>query len=149
MIRTVSLPRARLGQPRDDVFRVVVVDIRGNPFRDARVSISSGGKPLYDVSTGSGGEASAPVEGPVDVRVDTDRYSVVRRGVRTDETLFVTLPVCAPAPIVSGTELGLFALAGAMAWSGKRWKSGLLQIGGEVLFGAVVFTAVYRNACAT
>lgn len=150
-LRTVQLGR-RLGQPpasEEGAFRVVVVDARGNPFPEAHVAITSSGRPLFEILSDAQGEVRAPVSGTVDVQVDVRGFRVVRRGVGTEETLFVVLPVCAPGPVLTKVEMGLFAAAAALAGAGSYWKLDLLKLTGEVLFGATVFTAVYRNSCST
>lgn len=137
-------------------FRVVVTDPRGIPFPGATVLIQAGtplstktdsnGVAVFDgaavetqVSRGSGQQV-------VQVRITVGDLETLREGP-LDQTLFVQIPVCAPQPLLTTPELISFALGGGLVAAGLHWKLNPLQIIGEVLFGAAVFTAVYRHSC--
>lgn len=146
-----------LGQGRSP-FRVVVTDPRGIPFRGAGVITQTG--TVLSEKTDSDGiasfdgdslEAQLPKSSGkqvVQVRVTIGDMEIVREGP-LDETLFVQIPVCAPQPLLTASELLSFALGSALVGAGLYWKVTPLQIVGEVLFGAAVFTAVYRHSCST
>lgn len=144
------LAQSQLTPPIEIPFRVVVTDIRGNAFRDARVTASVDGQPLYDVTTDEHGAASLPVSPGriINVRVDAGGYVANRKVENTDETLFISLPVCAPQPFLNTTEIVIMAAAGAMVGAGNHWKQlSALKMVGELGLGAAVFSAVYRHSC--
>lgn len=144
-----------LGQARAP-FRVVVTDPRGIPFPGAVVLIQAGttlsGKTDSDgvaVFDGAAVEAQVSRGGGqpiVPVRITVGDLETVREGP-LDQTLFVQIPVCAPQPLLTTPELVSFALGAGLVGAGLHWKLNPLQIIGEVLFGAAVFTAVYRHSC--
>lgn len=146
-----------LGQGRSP-FRVVVTDAQGVPFRGATVLTLT--RTVLSAKTDSAGVASfdgdaLEAEIPksagrqiVQVRVTIGDLETQREGP-LDETLFVQIPVCAPQPFLTTPELISFALGSALVGAGLYWKVNPLQIVGEVLFGAAVFTAVYRHSCSS
>lgn len=143
-------PVRRLGQPNTELpFRVVVTDSKGTPFKGALVYLSSGGRPLYEISTNSSGiaEVPSPVSGRIDVRIEVAGYVVNRQVESTDETLFVQLPICSPGEILTMVELGLLAGAAGLAWAGVKYKKAIPKTVAEVILGAVVFNAVFRSSC--
>lgn len=140
----------RLGQqPVETEFQVVVTDIRGTPFQDAIVTAFLNGQRLYDVKTDRGGNASfpSPKGGVIDVRVEAQGYVINRKVENTDETLFISLPVCASQSLITPTELGILAASGALIWAGSYWKTEVAKTVGELGLGAVIFSAVYRHSC--
>jgi hypothetical protein len=160
-LRAIELARVRttlpLGQTRVP-FRVVVVDLRGVAFRGATVVIETPDALLG--KTDSNGMASfdgTQIEAQlqrnngkkaVPVRVMIGDLEITRDGP-LDETLFIQVPLCAPQPFLTTSELITLALGGALVGAGMHLKASPLQVVGEVLFGAAVFTAVYRHSCST
>lgn len=144
-----TAPR-RLGQQVVETpFQVVVTDIRGTPFQDAMVTAFVNGQRLYDVKTGHEGIASFPPAkgGVITVRVEAQGYIINRQVESTDETLFISLPVCASQSLLTITEMGILAASGALIWAGSRWKTDVAKTVGELGLGAVIFSAVYRHSC--
>lgn len=146
-----------LGQALPASFRVVVTDPRGVPFRDAQVSIGaqgslsartdSSGMAAFDAA-GVAREAAGGANSRFPVRITIGDLSLVRDG-SLDQTLFVQIPMCSPQPFLTLPELISFAAGSAFIGAGLKWKVGPLQVVGEVLFGAAIFTAVYRHSCST
>lgn len=130
------------------LFRVVVTDDHGRPVRGVRVEVTpSGTSDSGGQTTGSDGVASfAPTASEVTVTLRVGDL-VTRRRARTDETLFVQLPICAPEPLLTKTEIAALLAGGVIAGAGFHWKLEPLQILGEVVFGAAAFTAIYRHSC--
>lgn len=145
------LAQKQLQPPIEIPFRVVVTDIRGNAFRNAKVTAYVNGQELFEVSTDKTGAAafpSTPAGGTITVRVEAEGYVVTRRIDNTDETLFISLPVCAAQPFLTTTEMVILATSGAMVGAGLKWKQlDMLQILGELGLGAAIFSAVYRHSC--
>lgn len=145
--------RAALGQVAQS-FQVVVTDADGRPFGGAVVTINepggvsrptdSKGIAAFDASE----IARATVSGKVPVVVSGSGFSV-KRDLPIDQTGFVAIPVCGPQPIISTPELIALVAGGALTGAGMYFKTGPLQVAGEVLFGAAIFTAVYRHSCGT
>jgi hypothetical protein len=149
-MHSLSLPRRlpvfNLGQAAIPL-QVVVVDIQGVPFKGALVSISSNGRPLFDVSTDASG--AAPLKGvsaPFHVSVSVQGYTASRHVESLDETVFVQLPIHAHQDLLSGLEIGLFAAAGVLGAASVYWKLAPLKVAAEVFFGTGVFSAVFRNS---
>jgi hypothetical protein len=153
--RPINLGGRLLGQERvqppvEIPFRVVVTDIRGNAFRDANVTTYVNGQQLYDVATDAHGSAAFPglKGGVITVRVEAGGYVATRKVENTDETLFISLPVCAPQPFLTTTEIVILAAGGAMVATGMHWKGlDAIKMLGELGLGAAVFSAVYRHSC--
>lgn len=123
---------------------VVVVDPRGTPFSGAQVTLQGQAMP---VSTDSSGIASftAPA-GDVVVQVKVAGFTLRARGT-TDQTLFVTVPVCAPGPILTITEMVAMLVGGSAVIGGMVYKKRAAEMFGEILVGASVFNAIFRNSC--
>lgn len=146
-----------LGQSMPASFRVVVTDPRGVPFRDAQVTIGaqgslsartdSSGIAVFD-GLGVAREVPGSLNSMFPVRITFGDLSLVRDG-SLDQTLFVQIPMCAPQPLLALPELISFAAGTAFIGAGLKWKIRPLQVVGEVLFGAAIFTAVYRHSCST
>lgn len=151
MLSLTPVNLLRLGQaPVEIPFQVVVVDMKGNPFRDAFVFATSAGRPLYDVSTDASGRAVIPASaGPIDIRVEAHGYVVNRQvaAADTDETLFIQIPACAAQPLISTPELIALGLSALLTGAGFFYKTDVLKTIGEIGFGAVVFTALNRHSC--
>lgn len=149
----LRLGQERLQPPVEIPFRVVVTDIRGNAFGDAKITAYVNGQQLYEVTTDSHGVAAVPLApgvsgGVITVRVEAGGYVVNRKIENTDDTLFISLPVCAPQPFLTTTEVVIMVTAGAMVGAGSHWKQyGFLKMLGELGLGAAVFSAVYRHSC--
>lgn len=130
------------------IFRVVVTDDYGRAISGVRVEVSPSGAPdaggqVTDADGIASFSTTAP-EATVTLRIGE---LVTRRRARTDETLFVQLPICAPEPFLTKTEIAALIFGTAVAGAGFHWKIEPLQIVGEVVFGAAAFTAIYRHSC--
>lgn len=139
----VPRPPRALGQAAPP-WSVVVTDPNGLPFADAEVSI--GGVPVGKTDSHGVALVPNPGAGSETVRIRVEGLDLVRTG-RTDETLFVQVPVCAPQPFLTTAEILACGLGASLVGAGLYWKQSSLQVVGEVLFGASVFTAVYRHSC--
>lgn len=138
------LPFPRLAQARPDPFRVVVTDVRGTPFRGVSVAVSGAGQAVTDAEgTASFGTPPSP-EADVTLRIGD---LVSRKHARTDETLFVQLPICAPPRLLTNTEIVAILVGGSMTGAGLYWNVQGLQIVGEIVLGGALFTAIYRHSC--
>lgn len=124
---------------------VVVVDPRGTPFSDAAVTLQGQTVPVKTDSNGVALFPSAPA-GDATVQVKIGDFILKARG-STDQTLFVSVPICAPGPLLTGTEIVALLLGGVAAVSGLVYKKRAAEMLGEVLVGAAVFNAIYRNSC--
>jgi len=145
MLQAVSLrPRLILGQ-LSAPFTVVVVDPRGAPFKGARVTIQGQAVPIDTDSDGVAVFPSAP-SGNVTAQVEVDGYKLIKQG-SSDQTLFVTVPVCADGPLLTNTEIIALLLGGAIAGAGFYTKHRALETVGELVFGGGVFTIIYRHSC--
>jgi hypothetical protein len=129
-------------------FKVSVSDARGNPFPGVRIEISAAGGGKISGTTDASGIAAFPSLPPGDFEAVFyyDGMSLRRKG-RSDETLFVEIPVCAPAPLLTKTEIASLAAGSLLAGAGFLWKLEVLTVVGEVVFGAAAFTAIYRHSC--
>lgn len=146
--------------------RIAVVDVDGKPVEGATVTarvsdyVYEGATPPGAGSdrgeTDSRGIFEARFVGPlagaaeVDILVEKGPYAVTAKGT-VDQgnrgVIFVVLPVCLPQPFLTKPELVSLLAAAALTAAGFYWKVQPLQITGEVFFGAVVFTALYRLSC--
>lgn len=124
---------------------VVVVDPRGTPFSDAQITLQGQAMPVHTNSAGVATFPSAPA-GEAIVQVRIGQFTLRAKGP-TDQTLFITVPICAPGPLLTGTELVALILGAAAAAGGVLGKRRPLEMLGEVLVGAGIFTAVYRHSC--
>lgn len=143
LLAPVRLSSFRLSQGAS--LTVVVVDPRGTPFSDASVTLQGRAMPEKTNGAGVATFSSVPL-GEVIVQIRIGAYVLRARGT-TDETLFVTVPVCAPGPFLTGTELVALLLGGAATAGGIFMKKRALEMLGEILIGAGAFTAVYRHSC--
>jgi hypothetical protein len=152
----LQAPIYRLAQAPASLLAVAVADIRGNPWPGAQVEVQIPGSktPLIAVTDRDG---IAVIEAPdtvgrgVEVHVQAGVYSSwntwTGAQAASGETLFVVLPVRGPEPLVTLTELAALLAGGAGVAAGYFWKLNALQVGGEVLIGASIFTAIYRHSC--
>jgi hypothetical protein len=126
-------------------FQVVILDPRGTPWAGARVTVLGMALPQTTNSQGVAIFPSVPL-GQVTVNVELGDYRMSASG-DSSNTLFITAPVCSPGPVASKVELiGLFG-GTVMALVGSHFKTGPVQLIGETLIGAAVFSALYRNSC--
>ncbi len=144
MLTTVRLSGTFLSQVSEPL-RVVVIDPRGTPFAGAQVTLQGQSVPAKTDSSGVALFQSAPA-GDAVVQVKVGDFTVKARG-STDQTLFVTVPICAPGPLLTGTELLALLLGGAATVGGILGKRRPVEMLGEVLIGAGIFTVVYRHSC--
>jgi hypothetical protein len=145
MLPTVRLPRPFLGQ-NTEPFRVVVVDPTGVPFSGAQVTLQGASVPVKTDSDGVATFTFGSMAGEAVVQVQVGDYTLKARGP-ADQTLFVTVPIAAPGPIVTVVELAALALGTVATVYGLTKKQRATATVGEVLLGAGIFTAVYRHSC--
>lgn len=140
----MELGRVRLSQIAAPL-TVVVTDPRGAPFSGAKVTLQGQTVPVETDKSGVATFASAPA-GEVTAVVQAGGFTVKKTGP-TDQTLFVTVPVCADGPILSNTELVVLFAGAGVAGFGFYKKSAAAQMVGETLLAAGIFSAVYRASC--
>ena len=152
-VRQVPLARwapARLAQvaPSSQGWKVVVTDSRGNPFFGVTVTLSDGSQVTGQEVTDSDGVASFTFspKGKVTVTLDWNGVRVVKEG-DPSQTLFVDIPICGPAKLLTKTEILAILTGSAMAAGGSYWKLSALSTTGEIIVGAALFTAIYRHSC--
>lgn len=144
MLPTVRLSGSFLSQAASPL-TVVVVDPRGIPFSGAQVTLQGQSVPQKTNSSGAATFPQAPA-GEAVVLVKVGDFTVRARG-SADETLFVTVPVSAPEPILTAVELGALLLGGVAAIYGVTRKQRTAETVGEVLIGAGIFTIISRHSC--
>lgn len=142
-----------LGQVLTAGLQVVVTDPAGRPFK-AIVSLDA--QPAITAVTDSSGVANFSGQnivqyvrdGKVAITVLVGSL-VIKREVPVDQAAFIVIPMCAPAPLLTVPEMIALAAGGGCVAAGlyKKWSP--LQVVGEVLVGAALFTAVYRHSCMT
>jgi hypothetical protein len=126
-------------------YLVVVTDPRGNPYPGARVTLQGQALPQ---TTNADGVAAFPAVSPGQVIANVQVGDLKVNGAGSaDATLFVTVPVCAPGPFLSNTEIIALIGGGAMTFGGLKWKSPGIQTVGEIFLGAAVFSCLYRASC--
>ena len=147
----------RLGQTRlpPAAVQVSVVDRQGRPVTDAQVA-------LFDKSpvaqakgaTDSKGDANLNVGaavGPYNISVSYEGHTFWQTAnaeqVARSETIVFELPFCVNDAILKPIDLALLAAAGALAGSGVYFKIQPLTTAGEVVFGAAMFSIIYRLSC--
>lgn len=136
-------------------FAVVVTDVKGDPFSGATVIARQAGAVFDTQKTDSDGVAiftlATPVTERVEIRVEADGLVAERKmpidSVNAGETLFVQLPVDRPEAILTPIEIGTLLLGGGATFAGVYYKMEALQLAGEILLGAGIFTAIYRHGC--
>lgn len=129
--------------PKD--FKVVVVDSRGNPFFGVTVTLSDGQQQVTD-GDGIATFTFPPRTDRVTATLDVNGTRLVKEGP-TNQTLFVDIPVCGPAKLLTNTEILAILVGGGMAAGGAYWKVSALSTTGEIIVGAALFTAIYRHSC--
>lgn len=140
----VRLAGASLSQAGESLV-VVVVDPRGTPFSGAQVTLQ--GFAMPGVTNGSGIATFTGVPaGDVVATVKVAGFSLRARG-STDQTLFVTVPVCAPGPILTPVEIAAILLGGTAVVFGISKKLRALEMAGELVAGASIFSSLYRASC--
>jgi hypothetical protein len=145
MLQAVSLrPRPILGQ-LSAPFTVVVTDPRGAPFKGAQVTLQGSAMPVSTDANGVASFPSAP-SGQVTAQVSVMGFKLQGTGP-SDQTLFITVPVCADGPLLTNTELLALVLGGAIAAAGFYWKKAPAILAGEILGGSAIFSCVYRASC--
>jgi hypothetical protein len=145
MLGQVRLAGRGLGQVASGPFQVVILDPRGTPWAGARVTLQGVALPQVTDAQGVATFPSAP-SGQVTANIELGGYRMTAAG-DSSNTLFVAAPVCAPGPIVSKIEiLAIFGGTG-LTLLGAHYKQGPVQLIGETLIGAAVFSALYRNSC--
>jgi len=137
-------PGSFLSQAAQAPFKVAVIDVRGNAFTGVKVSLPDGQTAVTD----DNGVATfnTPPRGEVDVTLAIDGLTIVRHG-NTNQSLFVDLPICGTPKILTNTELIALLAGAAVVAAGTYWKYKPIQMTGEILVGASLFTAIYRHSC--
>lgn len=135
----------RLGQAS---FQVVVVDPKGTPYPGAQVQLQGQSAIPSLIPTDSSGVATFPIStaGTATVAVQVGGYTLKASGP-TDRTLFVIVPVRAPEPILTGIEFVAIGVGGAAVIVGIKTKQKALQLFGELIAGACIFSSLYRANC--
>lgn len=147
----VRLARAGLGDgfpaglAAGSPLTVVVVDPRGTPFKDAKVTLQGQAMPVSTDSDGIATFSNIP-PGDAVVQVKVAGFVMKARG-STDATLFVTVPVCAPGPILTPVEIGAILFGGAAVIYGISNKQRAIELLGELVAGASIFSSLYRASC--
>lgn len=131
---------------------VSVVDRQGKPVPNAEVIAFKGTNEIARGSTNSGGDVTLPiVAGPVDLSVGYNSHvlwkEATAKSVARNETIVVDFPFCVRDPILKPMDLVLLASAGALAGAGVYWKIEPVKMAGEVVFGATIFSIIYRLSC--
>lgn len=131
---------------------VSVIDHQGRPVVDVKVSAYDNGKEVSSAQTNSHGDALLPVwNGPYDISISYDGHTMWKEAsakqVARGETIIFDLPFCIRDAIIKPIDIGLLLAAGALAGSGVYFKVQPLTVAGEVVFGAAVFSIIYRLSC--
>ena len=140
-------PRPRLAQAGPPLTKIVVTDMRGRPVPGAFISTGSVQNTAITDSSGRALINLGSAES-TDVTVSAGGYThtaTVNAGGPND--VFVNLPICLAQPILTVPEMGSLAAAVLITAAGYYWKIEPAKVTGEVLFGATVFTAIYRLSC--
>ncbi len=111
--------------------KVILVDPVGRTFQGVPVSASGAG----------------PVDLEIKVGDSAFRARVSESDIRAGGTIPVRLPVRAPEPFIRASEVGAGAVGLALSLVGYMEDIAPVQVAGEILFGAAVFTVIYRHAC--
>jgi hypothetical protein len=144
MLQAVPLRRHWLGQ-LTAALKVIVTDPRGAPFKGARITLQGQAMPVDTDGDGVAVFPSAP-SGEVTVQVDVQGYKLRASGP-SDQTIFISVPVCANGPLLMNTEILALLVGGATAGAGFYWKKDVAIMLGEILIGASLFSSVYRASC--
>jgi hypothetical protein len=131
---------------------VSVVDRQGKPVPNAQVRAFQGAQEIASGTTNSGGDVELPVtSGPVDLAVNYNGHALWKeasaKSIARNETIVVDFPFCVRDPILKPMDIGLLLTAGALAGAGVYWKIEPVKVAGEVIFGASMFTIIYRLSC--
>lgn len=130
-------------------YHVTVVDKRGNPFENAQVIVHAGGGQVFGY-TDAHGTVTFPSlpEGDLEADIVLESGLKVHMKGNTGSDMFVDLPVCAPVPLLSKTEMVVLAGGALLAGAGFLFKVNALEVVGELAVGGGIFSAIYRNSCA-
>jgi hypothetical protein len=131
---------------------VSVVDRQGKPVPNAEVKAYNGAQEIASGNTDSGGDVWLPISvGPVDLSVGYNGHVLWKeasaKAVGRNETIVVDFPFCVRDPILKPMDIVLLASAGALAGAGVYWKIEPVKVAGEVVFGATMFSIIYRLSC--
>ncbi len=131
---------------------VSVVDRQGKPVVGAKVTAYDGAQKVAEGVTDGGGDLLLAIwMGPYNVEVAYNGHTlwkeVSAKQVARGETIVFDLPFCARDPILKPMDIVLLASAGALAGAGMYWKIEPLKVAGEVVFGASMFSIIYRLSC--
>jgi hypothetical protein len=147
-----SRPSYSLGQIQTRPLQVEVVDVSGNPVRDAGVDVSGTGIESITASTDEKGLASFDVKaGNYDIRAIKNGLVIMKKITReemlNDVTAFLQFPICIQGPLFRPIDLLIFGAAGGMIAAGTYWKIKPLEMTGEIALGAAIFGFIYRLQC--
>lgn len=131
---------------------VSVVDRQGRPIEGAEVVAYDNNKQVSQAKTNDKGDALLNIAlGPYDISVTYGGHifwqTASAKQVARSETIMFELPFCVNDAILKPIDLALLAAAGALAGSGVYFKIQPLTMAGEVVFGAAMFSIIYRLSC--
>lgn len=157
----MGLPRyqlVRLGQSDPAAMEVLsgtvvnVIDRQGRPVKGVKVAAFDHGKQVAQGETNSDGDVVFGIQnGPYDIAATYEGHALWKEAsakqVSRGETIVFELPFCVNDAILKPMDLALLTAAGAMAGAGVYWKIQPLTMAGEVVFGAAMFSIIYRLSC--
>jgi hypothetical protein len=150
MLKYGIVPVRRIGQQMTREipvpFYVSVVDKRGNPFVNAQIMVGPSGAFGYTDSHGKATLLNVPSGDVEVVAVLAGGMKVTQKG-NTRSDMFIELPICAPMPLLTKTEIIVLVGGAAIAGAGFLWKLSPLEAIGELAIGGGIFSAIYRNSC--
>lgn len=150
MLSYAIVPLRRIGQVIQALspYHITVIDKRGNPFEEAQVIVRAGGGQVFGY-TDKDGLVTFPSlpEGDLEAVVVLKSGLKVTQKGNTNSDMFVELPVCAPVPFLSKTEIVVLLGGAALAGAGFLLKVNALEVVGELAVGGGIFSAIYRNSC--
>lgn len=146
-LRPMPVRRApMLGQALAPSVRVMVTDVNGRPVDGAEVRVGQ----VFLVPAGESGLYSGSVPGgPARIVVRKGEQVIAKdvNGVRGDENVYVQFPICFAQPLLTTAEAVAFGLGAALAVAGAVTKMKTAELGGEILIGASIWTALFRLSC--
>lgn len=127
---------------------MTVLDKRGNPYENAQVVVHVGGGTVSGFTDAAGlATFSGLPQGGLEVVVVLPSSLKITQQGNTKSDMFVEVPVCAPVPLISKTEIVALLGGAALVGSGYLFKIGPLKVVGELAVGGGIFSAIYRNSC--
>lgn len=148
--------RPRLGIAVENIsgsgLQVSVIDRQGRPVKDVDLKAYDNGREVGALKTDPDGDAVFPISiGPFDISATYEGHLLWKEAtpkqIARGETIVFELPFCVNDAILKPMDLGLLAAAGALAGAGVYFKVQPLTMAGEVVFGAAMFSIIYRLSC--